>query len=294
VLTANSITFNNVVAQPITASTPFEQLVQGGQAQPQPQPQPQQQQQTAAGTLATTKPGTILLTTFPNGTSKAQFANGTTVQVLNGVGYLVLDPTASAAGASASASSPVSNTVVNRFYQAIAIAIGITINATDNAPPQLNTTQSGGPDQDCLFDPSLSKCTPGPEGCPEGFGTNENGQCFPLGGCPDGYHSVEDDESGTCYPDSTPCPDGQVRSDEGNFCVVPRLEPIAPLDCGPGFALNPTTEQCEAVESTPVEPEPEPEPEPESEPEPEPDNGSNDGESGGDDSNDGDSGGGDA
>jgi hypothetical protein len=285
VLTANSVTSNNVDAQPITASTPFEQLAQGGQQQQQPQPQ--QQQQTAAGTVATTKPGTILLTTFPNGTSKAQFANGTTVQVLNGVGYLVLDPTASAA-ASASASAPVSNTVVNKFYQAIAIAIGITINATEPVPPQPNTTQPGGPDQDCLFDPSLSKCTPGPEGCPEGFGTNENGQCFPLGGCPDGYHSVEDDESGTCYPDSTPCPDGQVRSDEGNFCVVPQPELIAPLGCSPGFALNPTTEQCEAVESTPVEPEPEPQPEPE--PEPQPDNG---GGSGGDGSDDGDDGGGD-
>jgi hypothetical protein len=148
VLSANSITSNNVFAQPITASAPFGQLAQGGQQQPQPQPQPQQQQQqqTAAGTMATTKPGTILLTTFPNGTSKAQFANGTTVQVLNGVGYLVMDPTASAAAASASASSPVSNTVVNRFYQAIAIAIGITINATDHAPPPPNTTQSGGPD----------------------------------------------------------------------------------------------------------------------------------------------------
>jgi hypothetical protein len=288
VLTANSVTSNNVDAQPITASTPFEQLAQGGQQQQQPQPQ--QQQQTAAGTVATTKPGTILLTTFPNGTSKAQFANGTTVQVLNGVGYLVLDPTASAA-ASASASAPVSNTVVNKFYQAIAIAIGITINATEPVPPQPNTTQPGGPDQDCLFDPSLSKCTPGPEGCPEGFGTNENGQCFPLGGCPDGYHSVEDDESGTCYPDSTPCPDGQVRSDEGNFCVVPQPELIAPLGCSPGFALNPTTEQCEAVESTPVEPEPEPQPEPE--PEPQPDNGDNGGGSGGDGSDDGDDGGGD-
>lgn len=98
----------NVHAQPITAATPFEQLAQG-QGQPGSAP----------------KPGTILLTTFPNGTSKAQFVNGTTVQVLNGVGYPVLDPTASAA-ASASASAPVSNTVVNRIYQAIAIAIGIT------------------------------------------------------------------------------------------------------------------------------------------------------------------------
>ena len=62
--------------------------------------------------------------------------------------------------------------------------------------------------------------------------------------------------------------------------VVPKPEPIAPLDCGPGFALNPTTEQCEAVESTPIEPEP--------------DNGGNDGASGGDGSDDGDNGGGDA
>ncbi|MGH9979539.1 MAG: hypothetical protein ACRD8Z_27425, partial [Nitrososphaeraceae archaeon] len=170
-LTAQTATY--VHATTITAATPFEQLAQG------------QQQPTAT---VTTPPGTILLTTFPNGTSKVQFVNGTTIQVLNGVGYLVLDPSASAA-ASASATAPVSNTIVNRIYQAIAIAIGITINnnTTPQPAPLPNQTEPEGPDQDCLFDPSLPKCTPGPEGCPEGFGTNEDGQCFPLGGCPDGY-----------------------------------------------------------------------------------------------------------
>src|SRR5918994_561209 len=272
-LTAQSA---NVSAQqqPITAATPFEQLAQG---------QPQQQ-------TTGTPPGTILLTTFPNGTSKAQFVNGTTVQVLNGVGYLVLDPSASAA-ASAYATAPVSNTIVNRIYQAIAIAIGIIINnnTTPQPAPLPNQTEPEGPDQDCLFDPSLPKCTPGPEGCPEGFGTNEDGQCFPLGGCPDGYHSVEDDESGTCYPDDIPCPDGQVRSDEGNYCIVPEgPEPFAcpsvfppPPGC-PGFEDLPPEEQCQVDPSLPQctenedqetdnteEPE-EPEPAPPEEPEPAP------------------------
>ena len=126
-ITAQTATY--VHATTITAATPFEQLAQG-------QPQPQQPAVTAT-------PGTILLTTFPNGTSKAQFVNGTTVQVLNGVGYLVLDPSASA---TASTSAPVSNTAVNRVYQAIAIAIGITINDTLKTPaiplpPQPNKTE---------------------------------------------------------------------------------------------------------------------------------------------------------
>src|SRR5918994_6824854 len=122
-LTAQAVTMF-VNAQPITASTPFEQL-----AQAQGQGQGQGQQPTAAATGTTPPPGTILLTTFPNGTSKAIFANGTVIQILNGVGYLVLDSSVSAATA-ATASASVSNTVVNRIYQAIAIAIGISINNT--------------------------------------------------------------------------------------------------------------------------------------------------------------------
>ncbi|MGI0043846.1 MAG: hypothetical protein ACRD47_09050, partial [Nitrososphaeraceae archaeon] len=239
-LTAQSVTF--VQAQPITAATPFEQLAQGQEQQPQQTQLPLQQ---PATTTETTKPGTILLTTFPNGTSKAQFVNGTTVQIINGVGYLVLDSSASAA-TSVSASAPVSNSVVNRFYQAIAIAIGIAINNTipppPPLPPQPNQTEPQGPDQNCLFDPSLPKCTPGPEGCPEGFGSNEDAQCFPLGGCPDGYHSVEDDESGTCYPDDVPCPDGQVRNEEGNYCIVPP-EPEPNL-CDQAFVPEAIPPEC--------------------------------------------------
>jgi hypothetical protein len=47
---------------------------------------------------------------------------------------------------------------------------------------------------------------------PPGFGTNDDGQCFPFhyGGCPSGYHSHEDDESGRCIPDKTPRDPGYI------------------------------------------------------------------------------------
>jgi len=67
------------------------------------------------------------------------------------------------------------------------------------------------PDEDCLFDPSMPKCAPDENGnCPEGFGMNEDGQCFPRGGCPDGYHRVDDDESGRCIPNSDGCTQGMI------------------------------------------------------------------------------------
>ncbi|MGI0042898.1 MAG: hypothetical protein ACRD47_04235 [Nitrososphaeraceae archaeon] len=82
-------------------------------------------------------------------------------------------------------------------------------------PPVFN------PDESCMFDPSQPKCIP-PEGedCPEGFGTNEDGQCFFRHdqGCPDGYHSHEDDESGKCIPDDVPCEPGYVRDPDYPTC----------------------------------------------------------------------------
>jgi len=67
------------------------------------------------------------------------------------------------------------------------------------------------PDKDCLFDPSLTKCAPDEDGnCPDGFGLNEDGQCVPNGGCPDGYHAVGDDESGRCIPNSDGCPSRMI------------------------------------------------------------------------------------
>ena len=56
---------------------------------------------------------------------------------------------------------PVSNTVVNRIYQSTAIAIGITFPPLPNIanpipePSLPNSTEPGGPDERCLFNPSL-------------------------------------------------------------------------------------------------------------------------------------------
>ena len=55
----------------------------------------------------------------------------------------------------------------------------------------------------------------------------EDSTCFPLDEngdwvCPEGYHSVEDDESGQCYPDSEECPEGMhlqgFSDEEGHGC----------------------------------------------------------------------------
>ena len=58
------------------------------------------------------------------------------------------------------------------------------------------------PDESCMFDAFQLHCIPGEDQqCPKGFGTNEDGTCFLThkGGCPEGFHWVEDDETGMCY-----------------------------------------------------------------------------------------------
>ena len=63
------------------------------------------------------------------------------------------------------------------------------------------------PDKSCQFDVSQDKCVPGTEQeCPEGFGTNDLGTCFPVDEngyaiCPQGYGLLDDYEDGQCYPD---------------------------------------------------------------------------------------------
>ncbi|CAN5722079.1 hypothetical protein BH23THE1_BH23THE1_08470 [soil metagenome] len=83
-----------------------------------------------------------------------------------------------------------------------------------------NVSPNSQPDGDCLFDPSLPKCTPDENGnCPEGFHMNEDEQCFPAHDmCPSGYHSHEDDESGKCIPDSVPCQPGYILSPDFPEC----------------------------------------------------------------------------
>jgi hypothetical protein len=56
------------------------------------------------------------------------------------------------------------------------------------------------PDDDCLFDPSLPKCSPIDGKCPAGFLMNEDEQCFPDKPCPAGFTKYDEDETGACYP----------------------------------------------------------------------------------------------
>lgn len=78
--------------------------------------------------------------------------------------------------------------------------------------PETPPTDGEVPDGDCLFDPSLPKCASDNGVCPEGFFQNEDGNCVPRhpNGCPTGYHSHEDDETGQCIPDSVPCEPGFI------------------------------------------------------------------------------------
>lgn len=55
------------------------------------------------------------------------------------------------------------------------------------------------------------KCIRGSEQeCPENFGNNDDSTCFPLDEngdwvCPEGYHNVDDEETGQCYPNEEGC-----------------------------------------------------------------------------------------
>lgn len=93
--------------------------------------------------------------------------------------------------------------------------------------------ETGEPDESCLFDVYQIKCQPFPnaDDCPEDFGMNEDGYCFPLidngeWGCPEGYHTRDDDETGQCYPNERGCEwDGYIfleggEDGEGDRCAV--------------------------------------------------------------------------
>jgi hypothetical protein len=80
-------------------------------------------------------------------------------------------------------------------------------------------TNGEGPDQDCLFNPSLPKCKSDKGKCPDGFFQNEDGNCFPKHDkCPSGFHSHENDETGRCIPDSTRCEPGFIRNPDFPTC----------------------------------------------------------------------------
>lgn len=68
--------------------------------------------------------------------------------------------------------------------------------------------QDFNPDRDCMFDAFQLKCIPGADQeCPDGFGNNDDSTCFFLHtqGCPEGYHSTDNDETGQCYSNKEGC-----------------------------------------------------------------------------------------
>jgi hypothetical protein len=104
------------------------------------------------------------------------------------------------------------------------------------------------PDKDCLFNPSLPKCASSGGKCPEGYLTNEEGQCVPLvSKCPRGFHTVDEDETGTCYPDANGCPDGTLMDSLSRNCQSPYIG----TSCPPGYEADeydPNTQEPKCVQ----------------------------------------------
>jgi hypothetical protein len=92
----------------------------------------------------------------------------------------------------------------------------------------------------CALNPSDPRCPEPIDGdCPPGWGTNEAGQCFPLGDCPDGFHRANDDETGRCVPedDLKQCEDGSWAHKDDQ---CPEIEDPCDVDIPPAG--------CEEVE----------------------------------------------
>ena len=69
------------------------------------------------------------------------------------------------------------------------------------------------PDQDLCEDVDIcdeeGEITPDNDFC---TGKAVRNLLYSPGGCPEGFHSTEDDESGLCYPDTEPCYPGHLSS----------------------------------------------------------------------------------
>lgn len=79
------------------------------------------------------------------------------------------------------------------------------------------------PDEDCNIAYEL-KCIPGSQqDCPEGFHNGEDDVCSPVG-CQEGYHGVDEDETGLCYPNDEGCGDHGpyvlIEGERGDHCAL--------------------------------------------------------------------------
>lgn len=107
------------------------------------------------------------------------------------------------------------------------------------------------PDESCLFDVFQLKCVPGSQQeCPEGFGAADPDNCFPMIGengtwaCPDGYHSVEDDETGQCYSNDEGCEyDDMIFTEDKTGCVEYKIS----CDVNPNHPLCNGEERTDGI-----------------------------------------------
>ena len=98
----------------------------------------------------------------------------------------------------------------------------------------LKTIMIDEPDKEeiCRFTPNHPICAPNEDGqCDEGFAMNEDGNCFPRGDCPDGYHRANDDETGACISedDLEQCNDGSWKH-PGDTCYGEDPTPTPPIE----------------------------------------------------------------
>ena len=94
----------------------------------------------------------------------------------------------------------------------------------DNTPDPEPPNGNGEEPSICYFEPNTApECKPLPDGsCPNDWPMNEDGNCHPGGECPDGFGRVDDDETGTCYPDdeTIECDNGAVVRKGRGLCYL--------------------------------------------------------------------------
>ena len=103
----------------------------------------------------------------------------------------------------------------------------------------------------CYFEPNdAPECEPDENGdCPNDWPMNEQGNCHPGGDCPDDFSRVDDDESGTCYPDDdiTICEGSNARVLDPDDCAI--YEPDGPGDPAQICYFEPNDEICNPDEN---------------------------------------------
>jgi hypothetical protein len=116
--------------------------------------------------------------------------------------------------------------VINTFVK-VSVDIKIIFKDTPEPEPSI-----------CYFNPNDPRCDPVNGKCPDGWAMNEDGQCHPGGKCPDGYARVDDDETGTCYPerDIIRCENGAIVLKEDDCAIYD--PPIVPLSNMTGAEQN--------------------------------------------------------